>query len=590
MKKAKNSSAAVVDAPLQNQDSTESRPTMGEFKMLPRAMVRPDPNQPRKVFDETKLAELAESIRLNGILSPLVVQKVPAKVKIEEPDLTHDDWRVIDAKGEVLFQGNEGPCEIFAGEDAEDYYQIIFGERRWRAAELAGLSEVPVMVRELTEREVFQQQFIENNQRENLSALEEAKAFQDRIAREKETDPTFNADKLAEILGIARATVYNRLTLTRLTAPVIDALQSGKIQTTVAGLIAMIPDPAQQEKLLAKLTNEDDWEFPFSFRDVERIIEDRYCKQLKDAPFDLHADNLVGLHEKLDGTPLYGGACATCVMRSGNMREDFPHIKNLNVCTKPECYAEKCKVHFADEAAEAERKGQKVLSEKEFKKVKGQYARSGDYSGAEGSYYKSWDEMLGKKMPPAVAVLTSEGLKQFYPKEELIALAEAKGETFGTSVKPLSKEQREQEEEKRKQAAALLERRQELVVELAPELLKCLGKLNDKLAWELAGEMVTSLDWPQREMEAALVDKAKGSRVKVLARCFADGEWYPVHHSGDWNDANVEFWKRAGVDLVAEEQKRVLADGHQALPLKKAEAKQKELLAVKKNKKKTKKK
>jgi hypothetical protein len=258
------------------------------------------------------------------------------------------------------------------------------------------------------------------------------------------------------------------------------------------------------------------------------------------------------------------------------------------VCTKPECFQKKCLAHFAAEAAAAERAGKKVMTEKEFKKIKSQHAPGNEYSGAEGKYYEPWTDLLGKKMPEPVVVVTSAGLKEFYPKEALIAAAEAKGAKFSTSVKPLTKEERAAEEEKRQKAVEQQERREKLVCDLAPALLKCLGKLSDKLAWELAGEMVASLDWPDRDLEKLLLDEAKGPKAVVLARCFADGGSYPLTHSGEWNEKNVELWKRAGVDLLEEEKKRA-DETPEALPLKKAEAKQKELLAVKKNKKKGKK-
>ena len=594
MKKAKTKvkaeSAAVTDAPLQRSaGDAGAKPGPGEFKIVPREKVRPDPNQPRKTFDETKLNELAESIRANGILSPLVVQLMPPKLRIEEPNMFHDDWQVIDKAGAVVFNGNEGPVKMLYEKEAQEFYQIVFGERRWRASELAGLKEIPVIVRELTEREVFVQQFVENNARENLTALDEAKAFQDRIAKEKETDPTFNAEKLAEALGLTRSTVYNRLVLTRLIQPVLDALTAGKIQTTVAGLIAMIPDPKQQEKLLAKITDEEDWQFPFSFRDVEELIEDEYCKQLKDAPFDLKNQNpfpgaqMVKGVWWLDNVKLSDDiefqACETCPHRSGNLKESFPHIKNGNVCTKPNCYASKCQAHFLAESAAALKKGQKVMSQKEFKKVRKDYVLADDCDREFGSY-SYWSELLGKKAPEPALIVTDKGLEKAYPKELAVEVAKKNGKIKAEA--PTTPEERAKKEQKRKDAEARKERRQALVVELAPRLSECLAKLSDKLAWELAAEMIMSVEWPDEDLEAPLIEKAKGHKAKTLGKCFADQEWTPLHHDGDWNKDNVALWKRAGIDLIEEEKKRD-KEAAQALPLPKSAPQQKELLMVKKS-------
>lgn len=557
-------------------------PAPGEFKTVPHSKVRPDPNQPRKTFDQGKLEELAASIRTQGIISPLVVQLMPAKVRIEPPDLIHNDWQAIDRAGSVVFSGNEDMTRALAGDDVEEFYQIVFGERRWRAAKIAGLAEVPVIVRELTEREVFIHQFIENQARENLTALEEAKSFAAQIAKRKETNPEFNPEKLAEELSISRGTVYNRLTLTRLTEPVLAALTAGTIQPTQAGLIAMIPDPKQQEKLLKKISDENDWKFPYSFRDIEELIEDEYCKQLKDAPFDtkvvlLDWERVANVHE------FHAGRCTDCPMRTGNLQEAFPHIKNLNVCTQPACYQEKCKVHFADEAAEAERKGQKVLTVKEFKKVQKDYSRGSDYSYAKDQPYEPWAGLLGKKMPEPVQVVTEQGLVPYYPKERLIEVAETKGVKFTDAVKAQTPEERAKEEQKRKDAEARKERRVGLVVELAPTLSQCLGKLKDALAWELSAKMIMSVEWPDPDVEDALIHKAKSDKAKTLGKCFADGEYMPVEHDGDWNKENVALWKRAGVDLIEEEKKRE-NDEAPSLPLAKAKPQQKELLVAKKNK------
>lgn len=594
MKKTKTkvkseSMAAVADAPLQENGSAgETRgstlPAPGEFKLVPREKVRPDPNQPRKVFNETKLMELADSIRLNGILSPLVVQAMPARVKIEGPNLLHDDWQAVDGKGAVVACGQEEMVKALVGKDAEDYFQIVFGERRWRAAGLVELKEVPVIVRELTEREVFVHQFVENQARENLSALEEAKSFQERIAKEKETDPSFNADKLAEVLGVARGTVYNRLVLTRLIQPVLDALTAGKIQTTVAGLVAMIPDPKQQEKLLALITDEDEWQFPFSFRDVEEIIEEDYCKQLKDAPFDLKKEDLfLGavilkgsfvLNEvKLGLDIMTGMSCAACPHRTGNMKDAFPHIKNSNVCTKPSCYQAKCTAHFLDEAAEATRKGQKVLTPKEFKGVKRDYI-AGDKFEYASNRSGTFEQLMGKHKPEPVLVVTDEGLKKFFPREDAQAAARKNGVRFREQYDSAK------EEAKRKEQEQLHSRREHLAEGLLERVAAGIAKVKDTDAWEIVLKIVAKEGRGDSKTEKALVNGAKSPKASAVGRMLSMYSARPVDYNGKWDTDMLPIWKLLGVDLIEEETKAV-----DALPLEKAKPQQKELLTVKKTRK-----
>lgn len=575
-------------------------PLPGEYKTVPRASVRPDPNQPRKTFDPAKMEELAESIRKNGILSPLVVQFVPAELKIIEPDMANDHkWQAVDRAGGVVFDSTqENVVRAFAIGRTEDGYQIVFGERRWRAAALAGLATIPVIIRELTEREVFSQQFIENNQRENLSALEEAAAIRDRLAKEQAANPDFKQGDLATELNLSPATVSGRLALLRLSAPVTEALTGGKIQMAVAGVIAMIPNPNAQEKLLKAITDEENYNFPFSVRDVEELIEDEYFKSLKEAPFDLKDDCLFDgaqlvkgnwmLNEVKLGSEIVVSSCANCPFRTGNMKAEFPHIKNFDACTKPGCYQAKCMAHFSQEAATAMAKGQKVLTEKEFKAARGQYVKSSDYD-REGGTYSYWGQMMGKKAPTPALVVTETGLEKVYVKEEAIEAAKKNGTKFETKKSP-------QELEKEALKIRATEERGKFLVTVmeacAPELLKGLAKLPDAKAWGLAAEMMEGANgYTRQDMTELLLKNTKGGKARVLAIQFCSNSHFPVDgRTGKWFTGALHYWEFAGVDLAAAEKKMAKDAPAPALPLEKPEAKQKELLAVKASKKATKKK
>ncbi len=152
---------------------------------LPVEAIRRNPEQPRRVFGQLELDELAESIREHGVIQPILVRA------LEEP-----------AGG----------------------YEIIAGERRWRAAQQAGLRQIPVLVRDLTPSEVMEVGLIENLQRADLNALEEARAYRLMAERFGRT-----ADEVARVVGKSRSHVANTLRLLRLPAGVQDHLEAGRL-------------------------------------------------------------------------------------------------------------------------------------------------------------------------------------------------------------------------------------------------------------------------------------------------------------------------------------------------------------------------
>ena len=168
--------------------------------MLPISQVESCSSQPRKYFDEASLAELAESIREHGIIQPLTVRKL-----------------------------------------ASGYYQIIAGERRWRAARLAGLQEVPAIVMEADDRKAAELAMIENLQREDLHPMEEAAGFQSLIETYHMTQ-----EEAATRVGKSRSAVTNALRLLGLTPPVRKLVEEGKLSAGHAR--ALLPlSPAVQE-------------------------------------------------------------------------------------------------------------------------------------------------------------------------------------------------------------------------------------------------------------------------------------------------------------------------------------------------------
>lgn len=186
--------------------------------------LEPNRFQPRTDFDETGLEELSESIRIQGIVQPIVVTP----------------------KGE----GHEGR------------YNIVAGERRWRAAQRAGLTEVPVVVREgMSDQQLLEMALVENIQREDLNAIEEAEAY-----RALSETFSLSQEEIAARVGKGRTTITNILRLLRLPAEVQDLLRSGRLTAGQARPLLSFPDPRKQIELAEKAVREG-----LTARDLEAL-------------------------------------------------------------------------------------------------------------------------------------------------------------------------------------------------------------------------------------------------------------------------------------------------------------------------------
>ena len=182
--------------------------------------VRPNPNQPRRAFAPEALDQLAQSIRQKGIVQPLIVRAV--------------------------------------GQDGQ--YEIVAGERRWRAAQIAGLHEVPVVVRDFDDVEVLEIAIIENIQREDLNPIEEALAYRQLIDRFGHTQ-----EKLAEALSRSRSHVTNLLRLLTLPASVQDYVTTGALSAGHARALVSAPNPAELAMAVVKRG--------LSVRETERLAK-----------------------------------------------------------------------------------------------------------------------------------------------------------------------------------------------------------------------------------------------------------------------------------------------------------------------------
>ena len=193
---------------------------MEEFKIVQIKDIQKNPYQPRKEFSEEKIQELAQSIKENGLIQPIIVRKSP-----------------------VLG------------------YDILAGERRYRASIVAGLSEVPVIVKQLSDQDMMLHSIIENLQRENLNPIEEAKAYQSLI------DKGFTHTEIAEKMGKSRPYITNLVRLLGLPKHILIEVESGKLSQAHARLLIQLSSD-KQDKLLNRIQTEN-----LSVRQVEQILQ-----------------------------------------------------------------------------------------------------------------------------------------------------------------------------------------------------------------------------------------------------------------------------------------------------------------------------
>lgn len=311
-----------------------------ELVQIPRSAIVPSPSNPRQVFDLPGLEELAASIRQVGILAPLVVRPLNGRFMLEPGKRGGTEgWFVLDRLRMKPGGAYDGVPEFHPtqaeGEAAMPRYELVAGERRWRAAELAGLEAVPALVRDLTDAQAAELQIVENLQRRDISAMEEAHGFRRLLDL-----GAYTADTLAERLGKSRSHVFARLRLCGLCDAVRQALAKGTIEASVAELLAKFPTQALQEEALAEITHRAGWlredGEPCSFRRARQIL-DGFYPALAAAPWK----------PKEEGLP--GGPCALCPKRSGNMPDRPEGLKGPNVCTDRHCF--RARVQHCREAA-----------------------------------------------------------------------------------------------------------------------------------------------------------------------------------------------------------------------------------------------
>ena len=317
---------------------------MTDFAHLPLPQITASHHNPRKTFDAGKLAELAESIKTSGVHQPILVRPLPGD-------------RVLDT-------------------DRAVQYEIVAGERRYRASQLADALTIPAMIRPLTDDQALEIMLVENLQRDDLTELEEAEGYESLMQHSSLT-----ADQVASKIGKSRSYVYGRLKLLDLCQEARGALRDRTIDASRALLVARIPDSKLQIKALNVATNPvGGGADPMGARAFSTWLQQNVMLRLERAPFQITDAHLVPA----------AGSCKDCPKRTGANPDLFADVPNADICTDPACHQAKEQAHRAQLVATAHKKGMRVIDGTEAKEV---FNSRGSYDGSVMSGYSRLDQI-----------------------------------------------------------------------------------------------------------------------------------------------------------------------------------------------------
>lgn len=463
---------------------------------------------PRKTFDAGKLAELADSIRATGVHQPILLRPLPGA-------------RVPDTGPGIEFE-------------------IVSGERRWRASQQAGARTVPALVRPMTDAQVLEVQLIENLQRDDLGPLEEAEGYEHLLQATGIDRPA-----LAAKIGKSLSYVHARMKLLALGPEGRAALADGRLDASRALLVARIPSTELQAQALEDVLHEGYDGETMSYREAAQYIQREFMLRLKDARFDL-----------ADATLADAPACQACPLRSGANPDLFADVKGgPEVCTDPACFRRKEEAHAARQVKAAIDSGATVITGREARElmpnswstaVEG-YARLDDRRDS------PTDETLRELLQPQIdsgacqPVLVAnphEGgeLIAVVPREQLPALlAQAGQDKVAEQVKRSHKIDADYERRAEQQKAEdALEQgwRAQVVAELVR-----VGEAGDDDPADL-----TELDEVLRYVTLHFINQMNADKAKPLARLLDLGKVAPKAGLQEW--AKAHEWPATALLLV----------------------------------------
>lgn len=281
-------------------------------RLVPLDLIQPGQYQPRKRFTEDRLQELAASVRQHGVMQPILLRNLPG-----------------------------------------DRFEIVAGERRWRASKLAGKDAIPAVARDLTTMEVLTLQAIENIQREDLHPLEEADSYQMLVAPPDGSEG-LTPSQVAETVSRTERHVRQRLALVGLIPQVRDAFWDGVIVLQTALAIARMPVDIQGKAWPRILATRATADKPVVHRDAEKILATAYMLRLSHATFPIKDATLLP----------EAGACDACPSRTGANPDLFHDVDDQDTCTNPECHAAKVQAFNERRKVEARERGIEVIDGK----------------------------------------------------------------------------------------------------------------------------------------------------------------------------------------------------------------------------------
>lgn len=286
-------------------------------RRVPVDLIEPGRYQPRVHFDAARMAELTESVRQHDVMQPILLRPIGTA--------TGDKQR----------------------------FEIVAGERRWRASKAAMREDIPAVVRELTLMQVLELQAIENIQREDLHPMEEAYSF-DLLLNPPEGLPGYTVEQIAEKVGKSTTHVRRRLVLCQLIPQAAKAFTDGLLTLQTALTIARMPVPIQGKAFPKIMATRADETKQVAHRDAEKIVQGAFMLRLANAPFPIKDATLV---------PDAGG-CNVCPKRTGACPDLFDDVAEADTCTDPDCFDGKQLAHNERRKAEARADGIEVMDGK----------------------------------------------------------------------------------------------------------------------------------------------------------------------------------------------------------------------------------
>ena len=476
--------------------------------------IKPSKANPRRRTDEQALADLVENIKTHGVLQPILVRPVDS-----------------------------------------DGFEIVCGERRWRASKTAGKETIPARIVNLTDGEALELAVIENLQRENVHELDEALGYKALI---KQNPALYTVDNIALKVGRSVSYIYQRLRLAELTPNVQAAFYAGKLSAGHAIEIARL-QPRDQERALeecfpghrtTKAILRDKDPRPISVRELRDWIQREIHLSLANAPFDVNDPNLVPA----------AGPCSTCPKRSGSNPLLFADsIKRADICTDPECFKQKRDALVEIKVSEVEAAGEKPA------KVSDSYIYYGQKPASGVLYRPEYNEATAGDCPTTTPAVVVEGKRA---GTKLYVCTNSKCKTHSARSVGLSpeekaarkkqaQEQRIQQEYRKRLLSAVYQRvpgelgRQELDL-IASSYFQQLGhdsqhRLFKSLAWDEAKTKAVNggyTDYPK--LASVKLDKMTTAEIgKFLVMCALASELYFPTYYGATSGKDSKLTKEA---------------------------------------------